>query len=69
MPLATPAQYAELLDAAKAGGYAVPAITRALAEHMFVDYAGVVRPEQTMAARVVEVCRQLGSAGGSLTGR
>jgi fructose-bisphosphate aldolase class II len=26
MPLATPAQYAELLDAAKAGGYATPAI-------------------------------------------
>jgi hypothetical protein len=23
MPLATPAQYAELLDAAKAGGYAI----------------------------------------------
>jgi fructose-bisphosphate aldolase class II len=26
MPLATPAQYAELLDAAKSGGYAIPAI-------------------------------------------
>jgi fructose-bisphosphate aldolase class II len=26
MPLATPAQYAELLDAAKAGGYAIPAV-------------------------------------------
>jgi hypothetical protein len=38
MPLATPAQYAELLDAAK-------------------------------AARVVEACHQLGSAGRSLTGR
>ena len=25
MPLATPAQYAELLDAAKAGGHAIPA--------------------------------------------
>src|SRR5207248_1791203 len=26
MPLATPAQYAELLDAAKTGGYAIPAV-------------------------------------------
>jgi fructose-bisphosphate aldolase class II len=26
MPLATPAQYAEILDAAKAGGYAIPAV-------------------------------------------
>jgi fructose-bisphosphate aldolase class II len=26
MPLATPARYAELLDAAKAGGYAIPAV-------------------------------------------
>jgi fructose-bisphosphate aldolase class II len=26
MPLATPAQYAEVLDAAKAGGYAIPAV-------------------------------------------
>jgi fructose-bisphosphate aldolase class II len=26
MPLATPAQYAEMLDAAKAGGYAIPAV-------------------------------------------
>ena len=26
MPLATPAQYAEMLDAAKAGGYALPAV-------------------------------------------
>src|SRR5919109_3056821 len=26
MPVATPAQYAEMLDAAKAGGYAIPAV-------------------------------------------
>src|SRR3954468_9638069 len=26
MPVATPAQYAELLDAARAGGYAIPAV-------------------------------------------
>src|SRR4051794_9646317 len=26
MPLATPARYAEMLDAAKAGGYAIPAV-------------------------------------------
>jgi fructose-bisphosphate aldolase class II len=26
MPLTTPAQYAEMLDAAKAGGYAIPAV-------------------------------------------
>jgi fructose-bisphosphate aldolase class II len=26
MPLATPAQYAEMLDAAKARGYAIPAV-------------------------------------------
>jgi hypothetical protein len=51
MPLATPAQYAEMLDAAKAGG---DAYTR--------------RAEQAMAARVVEACHQLGSAGRSLTG-
>ena len=64
------------------------AYTRAVADHMFVNYAGVVRAdcdigdkrahdprpgaanaEQAMAARVVEACRQLGSAGRSLTGR
>jgi fructose-bisphosphate aldolase class II len=63
------------------------AYTRAVADHMFVNYAGVVRAdcgigdkraydprtwsrnaEQTMAARVVEACHQLGSAGRSLTG-
>lgn len=90
MPLATPAQYAEMLDAATAGGYAIPAVnvtssttlnaairgfvtagsdgivqdeiaegvswvvkmnldsnaqyasTRAVADQMFVNYAGVV---------------------------
>jgi hypothetical protein len=51
MPLTTPAQYAEMLDAAKAGGYAYKR-----------------RAEQAMAARVVEACHQLGSAGRSLTG-
>jgi fructose-bisphosphate aldolase class II len=64
------------------------AYTRAVADHMFVNYAGVVRAdcsvgdkraydprtwsrraEQGMAARVVEACHQLGSAGKSLTGR
>ena len=64
------------------------AYTRAVADHMFVNYAGVVRAdcgigdkraydprtwgrsaEQAMAARVVEACHQLGSAGRSLTGR
>jgi fructose-bisphosphate aldolase, class II len=64
------------------------AYTRAVADHMFVNYAGVVRAdcgigdkhaydprtwsrnaEQAMAARVVEACRQLGSAGRSLTAR
>jgi fructose-bisphosphate aldolase class II len=64
------------------------AYTRAVAGHMFVNYAGVVRAdcgigdkhaydprtwsrsaEQAMAARGVEACRQLGSAGRSLTGR
>jgi fructose-bisphosphate aldolase, class II len=63
------------------------AYTRAVADHTFVNYAGVVRAdcdigdkrahdprawgrnaEQAMAARVVEACRQLGSAGRSLTG-
>jgi fructose-bisphosphate aldolase class II len=63
------------------------AYTRAVADHMFVNYAGVVRAdcgigdkraydprtwsrsaEQAMAARVVDACRQLGSAGRSLTG-
>jgi fructose/tagatose bisphosphate aldolase len=134
MPLATPAQYAEMLDAAKADGYAIPAVndtssttlnaairgfvtagsdgideiaeavsygvvkmnldsdaqyayTRTVADLMFVNYAGVVRAdcgigdkrdydartwgrsgEQAMAARVVEACHQLGSAGRSLTG-
>lgn len=135
MPLATPAQYAELLDAAvnvsssttlnaailgfvtagfernvqvsRGGGEfaagdrvlgaraladyaAVDAqyvYTRAVADHMFVNYAGVVRAdcgigdkraydprtcgrsaEQAMAAGVVEVCHQLGSAARSLTG-
>jgi fructose-bisphosphate aldolase class II len=62
------------------------AYTRAVADHMFVSYAGVVRAdcgigdkraydpgtwgrsaEQAMAARVVEACHQLGSAGRSLT--
>jgi fructose/tagatose bisphosphate aldolase len=84
MPLATPAQYAEMLDAAKAGGYAY---TRAVADHMFVNYAAVVRAdcgvgdkraydprtwgrsaEQAMAARIVEACHQLDSVGRSLTG-
>jgi fructose-bisphosphate aldolase class II len=64
------------------------AYTRAVADHMFVNYAGVVRAdcgigdkraydprdsgghaEQAMAARAVEACHQLGSAGRSLTGR
>jgi fructose-bisphosphate aldolase class II len=64
------------------------AYTRAVADHMFVNYAGVVRAdcgigdkraydprtwgrsgEQAMAARVVEACHQLGSAGMTLTGR
>ncbi len=63
------------------------AYTRAVADHMFVNYAGVVkadcdigdkhaydprawgrRGEQAMAERVVQACRQLGSAGRSLTG-
>ncbi len=62
------------------------AYTRAVADHMFVNYAGVVRAdcdigdkhaydprtwgrsaEQAMAARVVEACNQVGSAGRSLT--
>ena len=62
--------------------------TSAVADHMFVNCAGVVRAdcdigdkrardprawgrnaEQAIAARVVEACRQLGSAGRSLTGR
>ena len=62
------------------------AYTRAVADHIFVNYAGVVRAdydigdkraydprtwgrsaEQAMAARVVEACHQLGSAGRSLT--
>jgi fructose-bisphosphate aldolase, class II len=62
------------------------AYTRAVADHMFRNYAGVVRAdcdigdkhaydprtwgrsaEQAMAARVVEACNQLGSAGRSLT--
>jgi fructose-bisphosphate aldolase class II len=136
MPLATPAQYAEMLDAAKAGGFAIPAVnvtssttlnaairgfitagsdgivqdeiaeavsygvvkmnldsdaryahTHTVADHMFVNYADVVRAdcgigdkcpydprtwsrsaEQAMAARVVDACQQLGSAGRSLTG-
>ena len=64
------------------------AYTRAVADHMFVNYAGVMRAdcdigdrhaydprawgrnaEQAMAARVVEACRQLGSARRSRTGR
>jgi fructose-bisphosphate aldolase, class II len=64
------------------------AYTRAVADHMFLNYAGVVRAdcsigdkhaydprtwgrnaEQAMAARVVEACHQLGSAGRSLTAR
>jgi fructose-bisphosphate aldolase, class II len=64
------------------------AYTRAVADHMFVNYAGVVRAdcgigdkraydprtwgrsaEQAMAARVVEACQQLGSAGRSVTAR
>jgi fructose-bisphosphate aldolase class II len=64
------------------------AYTRAVADHMFVNYTGVVRAdcgigdkhaydprtwsrsaEHAMAARVVEACRQLGSAGRSLTGQ
>ena len=63
------------------------AYTRAVADHMFVNYVGVTRAdcgigdkhafdprtwsrsaEQAMAARVAEACRQLGSAGRSLTG-
>jgi fructose/tagatose bisphosphate aldolase len=63
------------------------AYTRAVADYMFVNYAGVVRAdcgiddervydprtwggnaEQAMAARVVEACHELGSAGRSLTG-
>jgi fructose-bisphosphate aldolase class II len=62
------------------------AYSRAVADHMFLNYAGVVRAdcdiddkhaydprtwgrkaEQAMAARVVEACNQLGSAGRSLT--
>jgi fructose-bisphosphate aldolase class II len=62
------------------------AYTRAVADHMFVNYAGVVRAdcgigdkhaydprtwsrsaEHAMAARVVDACHQLGSAGRSLT--
>jgi fructose-bisphosphate aldolase class II len=62
------------------------AYTRAVADHMFLNYAGVLRAdcdigdkhaydprtwgrkaEQAMAARVVEACNQLGSAGRSLT--
>src|SRR3954469_2919707 len=64
------------------------AYTRAVADHMFRNYADVVRAdcdigdkraydprtwgrsaEQAMAARVVSPCRQLGSAGRSLTAR
>jgi fructose-bisphosphate aldolase, class II len=60
MPLATPAQYAELLDAAKAGGYAIRAINVS---------SSTTLPEQAMAAGVVEARRQLGSAGGSFTAR
>jgi hypothetical protein len=47
MPLASPAQYAEILDSAKAWSRSA---------------------EQGMAARVVEACQQVGSAGRSLIG-
>jgi fructose-bisphosphate aldolase class II len=86
MPLATPAQYAEMLEI-NLDSDAECACTRAGADHMFVNYVGVVRAdcgigdkraydppirrrtaEQAMAARVVEACHQLGSAGRSLTG-
>ena len=61
------------------------AFTRATADHMLVNYAGVLRvdggigdkrvydprawgakAEASMAARVAEACRQLGSAGRSI---
>ena len=86
MPLATPAQYAEMLEM-NLDSDTQYAYTRAVADHMFVNYPGVVRvdcgigdkraydprtwrrtAEQAMAARVVEACHQLGSAGRSLTG-
>ena len=86
MPLATPAKYAEMLEM-NLDSDADCAYTRAGADHMFLNYAGVVgadcgigdkraydpriwrrTAEQAMAARVVDACDQLGSAGRSLTG-
>ena len=52
---ATPVQYAEMLDAARVGGYAItpiklsssttPNAASSVADHMFVNYAGVVRAD------------------------
>jgi fructose/tagatose bisphosphate aldolase len=68
MPLATPAQYAELLDAAKADGYAIAAVNVTSSTTLNAAIWGR-SAEQAMAARVVEACQQLGSAGRSLTAR
>ncbi len=102
MPIATPEAYAEMLDRAKLGGFAYPAVNvtssetlngRYLLAATFGNVHGVYQPghvklrpklldeiqravaarvgylakaETSMAARVVQACNDLGSAGTSL---
>jgi fructose/tagatose bisphosphate aldolase len=86
MPLATPAQHAEMLDAAKAGGYAIPAVNVTSSTTLNGAIRGIVTAGSDGIVQVEiaeadshgvdkmnlghdgQACKQLGSAGRSLTG-
>ncbi|MEA5052204.1 MAG: class II fructose-bisphosphate aldolase, partial [Propionicimonas sp.] len=59
MPIASPEKYAEMLDAAKAGSYAFPAINITSSQTLNAALQGFA--EAGMAKRIVEACEQLRS--------
>jgi hypothetical protein len=67
MPIASPARYAEMLDAARAGGFADPVmVDGAVARRRAFDPRTCNgKGQAAMAARVARACRELGSAGRS----
>jgi fructose-bisphosphate aldolase, class II len=76
MPIATPEVYAEMLDRAKVGAFAYPAYEGVLKVDGGVGDKKAYDPrtwgkaaEQSMAARVVQACQDLRSAGTSLSAR
>ena len=61
MPIATPEIYSEMIDRAKAGGFAFPAVNVTSSQTLNAALRGFA--EAGLAARVVEATKQLGSAG------